>query len=145
MIGVEVKLQVAKKLMGNKVLVIKGAFILSVQVELSLAKLIHIELKVQSDKISPSKKLLSHLFPSSTQPRTLSARHTTYSIGPREALAAIRGEALNTRPSTMPPNSPIWWPGTISGWLKYAVKMFLYLVEIFIQELLCNLCKGKTV
>lgn len=58
MIGVEVRLQVAKKLMGNKVLVIKGAFILSVQAELILAKLIHIELKVLSDKISPSKKLL---------------------------------------------------------------------------------------
>lgn len=56
-IGVEVKLQVVKKLMGNKVLVIKGAFILSVQAQLNLAKLIHIKLKVLSDKIS--KKLLS--------------------------------------------------------------------------------------
>lgn len=80
MIGVEVKLQVAKTLMGNKVLVIKGAFILYVQVELILAKLIHIKLKVLSDKNTPSKNswTFPHLFPSSTQPHPISARHTTY-------------------------------------------------------------------
>lgn len=58
MIGVEVKLQVAKYLTGKRVHVI---IILSAQVELILVKLVHIELKVLSDKKTTEKKNLLRL------------------------------------------------------------------------------------
>lgn len=95
MIGVKVNLQVVKKLKGNKVLVIKGAFILSVQAELILAKLIHIKLKTLLDKISPSKKLLSFSTFLSLKHSTSYDQCKTHNVN---ALSTVRGEALNTRP-----------------------------------------------